>query len=106
MSNDCRCGECREFDDCMSRREAALPPVRSEPLLAACDIIRRLVDKVNEDNEYDEHQCPNDKPCGVCKLVAEAKAFITANTAVSGPKPSAGLGTQDGLVGGTMEDKR
>jgi hypothetical protein len=62
---------------------AALPPVRSEPMLAACDIIRRLVDKVNVDNEYDEHNCPNGEPCGVCKLVAEAKAFIAANTSIS-----------------------
>jgi hypothetical protein len=31
MSNDCRCGECREFDYCMSRREATLqsPPTRN-----------------------------------------------------------------------------
>jgi hypothetical protein len=48
-------------------------------LLAACDIIRRLVDKVNADNEYDAHNCPNGQPCGVCKLVAEAKAFMAAN---------------------------
>lgn len=34
MSNDCRCGECKEFAECMARRETALPPVRSEPMLA------------------------------------------------------------------------
>ena len=62
----------------------ARPPVRSEPMLAACDIIRRLVDKVNVDNEYDEHNCPNGEPCGVCKLVAEAKAFIAANNGMDG----------------------
>ena len=54
-------------------------PSPSSELLAACDIIRRLLEKVNMDNEYDEHKCPNTAPCGVCKLVAEAGAFIRAN---------------------------
>lgn len=31
--NDCRCGECQEFETCVARRETALLPVRSEPLL-------------------------------------------------------------------------
>jgi hypothetical protein len=33
MSNDCRCGECKEFDECMARREAALPPVRVQAVV-------------------------------------------------------------------------
>ena len=31
--NDCRCGECQEFETYVARRETALLPVRSEPLL-------------------------------------------------------------------------
>ena len=48
-------------------------------LAAAVSIMGRLVEKVNTDNEYDEHTCPNDSPCGVCLLVRDAKKFITAN---------------------------
>lgn len=49
-------------------------------MLVACEIIERLVAVVNEHNKYDEHECPNGQPaCGVCRLVTEAKAFVTAN---------------------------
>ena len=66
----------------MSEERANGEYLSTDLLSPACDIIRRLVDKVNVDNEYDEHQCPNGQPCGVCKLVAEAKAFIAANDQV------------------------
>ena len=31
--NDCRCGECQEFDTCLARRDADLLPIESRPLL-------------------------------------------------------------------------
>lgn len=70
-------GECIK---CAASRQS-----RSKALLAAsCSIMRRLVDKVNEDNEYESHECPNGSPCGVCQTVAEAEAFIAANNSITG----------------------
>ena len=67
-----------EEDGTVSR----VPTVRSEPMLAALDILRRLVDGLSE--QYDERECPNGKPaCGMCKLVSEAKAFLSANIPIS-----------------------
>ena len=78
------CPECHRFLGSAGHREgcskSGLSHVASDPLLAAaCSIMRRLVDKVNENNEYEAHECPNGEPCGVCKTVAEAEAFIAAN---------------------------
>lgn len=71
------------------RECAALPPVRSEPMLAALDILRRLVEGLAE--AYDEAECPNGQPaCGMCKLVTEAKAFLRANARNQGQLPRKG----------------
>jgi hypothetical protein len=81
----CPCYDCEPIN-------AALPPVRSEPLLAALDILRRLVDGLSE--QYDERECPNGQPaCGMCRLVTEAKSFLSANsvnhvTSDAGIKPT------------------
>jgi hypothetical protein len=57
----------------------AIAEAKVRELAISCNIIQRLTDKVNEDNAYEEHTCPNDTPCGICRLVTEAKAFIATN---------------------------
>ena len=70
-------------EPCSRKALASLPPVRSEPMLAALDILRRLVDGLSV--QYDERECPNGKPaCVMCNLVSEAKAFLLANDTLHG----------------------
>jgi hypothetical protein len=77
--------EMREGMELRGKRKLVPSSTPSADLLAAaCRIIEKLVEKANVDFEYDEHKCPNDKPCDVCRLVTEAKAFISANAKVRG----------------------
>lgn len=62
---------------------------------------REWIDKPREylhDSDCAVHNGPA-MPRGACDC------RLKANTAVCGPKPSAGLGTQDGLVGGTIGEQ-
>ena len=86
MSETCNCqcyGE-PDIPEAPCKHQCGTSSIPSSDSVAACDIIRRLVDKVNKNNEYDEHKCPNNKPCAVCKLVTEATAFIRANAGGEG----------------------